>query len=81
MPDSTGTDTMRRVFAPRWMRWVFTPLMVLLWVWITYEEYRGVAQGELGLVGYAVLTVILLGLAVVLWLMGSGKLPAYYIEE
>ena len=39
------------------------------------------APRKLGTVGYVVITVILLGVGGMPWLMTTGKLPAYVIEE
>jgi hypothetical protein len=36
---------------------------------------------KMGLVGYVFMSILFLGLAVMMWLMTSGKLPAYIIEE
>lgn len=35
----------------------------------------------MGLTGFAFMTAIFLGVAVMIWLMTSGKLPAYTMEE
>ena len=57
------------------------PLFIIIWLFVTYEEFFSEATGELGLVGYLVMTSIFIGLAVMMWLMTGGKLPAYVIKE
>lgn len=57
------------------------PMFALLWVLITYVEFFSPEQGELGLFGYIVMSLVFLGVATMMWLMSGGKLPAYIIEE
>ena len=59
------------------------PLFVLIWGFVTYLNFFGPVEGreELGTVGYVVMSAILLGVGVMMWLLSSGKLPAYIIEE
>ena len=58
------------------------PLMLLIWGFITYMEFFNPGNEEkMGMVGYGFMTVLFLGLSVMMWLMTSGKLPAYIIEE
>ncbi|MCA9373897.1 MAG: hypothetical protein R3B71_05340 [Candidatus Gracilibacteria bacterium] len=71
----------KKVFLPKWIRWIMMPMFVLLWIFITYLEFFSPEQGELGLFGYIVISVVFLGIAIMMWLMSSGKLPAYIIEE
>ena len=70
-----------KAYLPRWILRVILPIIVLMWGFITYQAF-GTPDGreELGLVGWAVVTVMLIGIGVMLWLMSSGRLPAYVIE-
>ena len=72
---------LKKVFIPKWQRWLFVPLFVVIWLLITYLEFFSEAAGELGIVGYLLLTTLFLGLGTAFWLMTGGKLPAYYIED
>ncbi len=45
------------------------------------EFFSAENTDKMGLVGYIFISVLFLGLAVMMWLMTSGKLPAYIIEE
>lgn len=72
----------KKLFLPKWYRYVMVPMMVLIWGLITYMEFfNSSAEEELGMVGYVLLSILFLGLTVMFWLMTSGKLPAYVIKE
>jgi Na+-driven multidrug efflux pump len=72
----------KKVFVPPWYKWVMIPMMVGIWLFITYLEFFSTNnEDELGLVGYLFFTVLFLGLSIMFWLMASGRLPAYIIEE
>lgn len=72
----------KRIFLPKWQRWYAVPLLLGIWVLVTYLEFFGVENGEkLGLVGYIIISGVLLISGVMMWLMSGGKLPAYIIEE
>ncbi|MBU0572793.1 hypothetical protein KKH23_02340 [Patescibacteria group bacterium] len=74
--------TKRKIFLPKWQRWFIIPFFVGTWSFITYMEFFNLENSEkLGLVGYIFMTVLFLGLAAMMWLMTSGRLPAYIIEE
>lgn len=52
------------------------------WALITYLEFFSEKnKDELGLIGYLILSVILFSVSIMIWLMTSGKLPAYLIED
>ncbi len=74
----------RKVYLSKWQRYFITPIMVGVWLLITYEEFFNSAANtgrRLGLFGYVVITGVLLVVLIMVWLMSSGKLPAYMIEE
>lgn len=74
--------TRKRIFLPKWQRWFMVPLFIGMWLFITYMEFFNPANSEqLGMVGYIFMSVLFLGIGVMMWLMTSGKLPAYIIEE
>lgn len=74
--------TKKKIFLPKWQRWFMVPFFVGMWFFITYMEFFNPKNSEkIGLVGYIFMTVLFLGLTVMMWLMTSGKLPAYIIEE
>lgn len=73
---------MKPVYLPKWQRWFMIPIFVGIWVLITYLEFFSPNNDEqLGMIGYLILSGIFLGLAVMIWLMSAGKLPAYMIED
>ena len=72
----------KKVFLPKWQRWFIAPFFIGIWLFITYMEFFNQNNTEkMGLVGYIFMTALFLGLAIMMWLMTSGKLPAYIIEE
>jgi hypothetical protein len=72
----------KKIYLPKWQRWFMVPFFVGMWIFLTYVEFFNVENAEkMGVVGYIFMTALLLGLAVMMWLMTSGKLPAYIIEE
>jgi hypothetical protein len=72
----------KKIFMPKWQRWYVTPILVGIWVLITYIEFFSESSGdELGLVGYLIMTAVFIGAGVVTWLMTGGKLPVYVIHE
>ena len=74
--------TKKRVFLPKWQRYYLVPVMLLIWGFITYMEFFNANNPEkMGWVGYVFMSALFLGIAVMMWLMTSGKLPAYIIEE
>ena len=74
--------TTKKIFLPKWQRLYVVPLLLMIWLFITYLEFFGPEnQEKLGLVGYIFFSAIFLISGVMTWLMTSGKLPAYIIEE
>lgn len=74
--------TKKRIFLPKWQRWFIIPFFVGMWVFFTYMEFFNAGNTDtMGIVGYIFMSILFLGLAVMMWLMTSGKLPAYIIEE
>jgi len=72
----------KRIFLPKWQRYVIVPLFVGIWAFTGYMEFfSSEAAGELGIVGFVFMSFIFLGVAVMMWFMTSGKLPAYTMEE
>ena len=72
----------KKIFLSKWQRWFVTPFFVGMWLFLTYMEFFNPNNNDnMGLVGYMFMTGLLLGLSVMMWLMTSGKLPAYTIEE
>jgi uncharacterized membrane protein len=70
-----------KAYLPRWILRVILPMIVLMWAFITYSAF-GTPSGraEVGLIGWLVVTVVLALVGTMLWLMSSGRLPAYVIE-
>jgi hypothetical protein len=71
-----------KVYLPPYMRWVVATFLAIAWGVITYQTF-GTDKGrqEIGVLGWALITVLLLGVGALIWAMASGRLPAYIIEE
>lgn len=71
-----------KVYLPRWTRWVVLGFLAIAWGLISYQAF-GTPRGreEVGVVGWALVTALLLGVGGLIWAMAAGKLPAYIIEE
>jgi hypothetical protein len=70
-----------KAYLPRWLLGILLPILTLIWGMVTFAAF-GTASGreELGVVGWLGITLILVLVGVMLWLMASGRLPAYIIE-
>jgi hypothetical protein len=74
--------TKKQIFLPKWQRWFIVPLFIGIWLFTTYMEFFNPDNSEkLGIVGYVFMSLLFLGLAIMMFLMTSGRLPAYTIEE
>ncbi|MDX1535167.1 MAG: hypothetical protein R3346_00145 [Candidatus Spechtbacterales bacterium] len=73
----------KNIYLPKWQRWFVAPIMLGVWIFITYMEFFSgpETRGEMGSVGYAIMSLLFLGIGTVTFLMASGKLPAYVVEE
>jgi len=74
--------TTKKIFLPKWQRLYVVPLLLMIWLFVTYLEFFDQAnQEKLGLIGYIFFSLIFLISGIMTWLMTSGKLPSYIIEE
>lgn len=76
-----GMTGIKKVFLPRWQRWLVVPLFGGLWIFFTYMEFFDPTAEKIGIVGYIFISALFLGMGVVMWLMASGKLPSAIIKE
>lgn len=67
-----------RAYLPGWIAGFGAAFTVPMWIWITWSEFRG--EGELGLAGWIVMTIILGAVLVLMILLGTRRLPAYLVE-
>lgn len=75
------SKTTKKIYLPKWQRYFIVPFFIGIWTFITYMEFFGPEKGEMGTVGYELMTLVFLGVAAMMWLMTSGRLPAYTMEE
>ncbi len=72
----------KKIFLPKWQRWYVGPLLLGVWLMAGYMEYFSTSTGEkMGTIGFLLFTLVLAVAGSMTWLMTSGKLPAYIIEE
>lgn len=70
-----------KAYLPRWTLAVIVPILMLVWGLVTYLTFGAESPTEqLSVAGWAVMTVIVLLVGLMLWLMSSGRLPAYIVE-
>ena len=72
----------RKVYLPMWIAW-FTQLFILpSWGFATYQVFfTEKGRADLGIGGWVMMTIVMAAVAVMRFLMGSRKLPAYIVEE
>ncbi|MFW6210061.1 MAG: hypothetical protein ACOC4E_01065 [Patescibacteria group bacterium] len=71
----------KKIYLPKWQRYFVVPFFIGIWLFMGYQEFFSPNAGEMGVVGFAFMSFIFLGVASMIWLMTSGKLPAYTMEE
>lgn len=70
----------KNVYLPAWQKRFVPPLFVAIWLFVTYKQFFAGAP-EMGTAEYLFFTLVFVGSGSVVWLMASGKLPAYVIED
>jgi hypothetical protein len=71
----------KKIYLPKWQRYFIVPFFVLVWLIVLYQEFFSAEAGQLGSVGFVLMTIVFLGVALMIWFMTTGKLPAYIMEE
>lgn len=78
-----GDLTPRRVkaFLPNWVLWVAVPGLILMWVFVTFTTFRaGAPRTRYAIFRWLAATALFMLVGVLLWLLASGRLPAFLIE-
>jgi len=74
--------TRKKIFLPKWQRFFIVPFFIGMWLFLTYMEFFNPENTDkMGIVGYIFMSALFLGLSIMMWLMTSGRLPSYIIEE
>lgn len=70
-----------KAYLPPWTLRVLLPVLAAVWGVITYVAF-GTPQGrsDFGLIGWIGMSIVILLVGVMIWLMASGRLPAYILE-
>jgi len=72
----------KKVYLPKWIAWMVTVILVPVWVWMTYSVFADrKAEQRLGVGEWVVVSIVVLGSIVMVFLMSYGRLPAYIIKE
>ena len=70
-----------KAYIPRWTIWFIGPLLGLVWGFITYMVFATEAGREdPGVLGWALITGVVVLVGGMMWMMASHRLPAYEIE-
>jgi len=70
-----------KVYLPRWTRWMVLGLLAIMWAFVTYSAFFATQARRMGVAPWALVTALLVLVGGMIWMMSSGKLPAYIIEE
>jgi protein-S-isoprenylcysteine O-methyltransferase Ste14 len=73
-------DMKKKVYLPSWQKKFIPPLLVIVWFFVTYQQFF-TEDPEMNIIEYVIMTLVFLGASTLVWIMASGKLPAYEIEE
>jgi len=71
----------KKVYLPLWQKKFVPVLLFVVWLFASYENFFGSSSNQMTTLEYIIFTIILLGVGVVVWMMASGKLPAYVIDD
>lgn len=72
----------RKAYLPKWMAWYGQIFVFPIWLFMTYMVFfTEKGRQEPGLAAWILMTIVLGGVSLMLFLMGYRKLPAYIIEE
>lgn len=72
----------KKVYLPKWIAWMVVVIILPVWGWLTYSTFGRPGTGEQPSLGeWVVISVVILGSLVMVFLMSYGKLPAYIIRE
>ncbi len=70
-----------KVFLPKWMRWFILALFAPIWGLMLYVTFLSPDRaGRLPPVGFVLVSITLLVVAVFVWLSSAGRLPTHVIE-
>lgn len=70
-----------KAYMPRWAMWFIGPLLLGVWGFITYLVFATEGGREdPGMLGWALVTFVVVLVGGMLWMMASHRLPAYEIE-
>ena len=68
----------RKVYIPKPIGLFIAAILILLWLWITHAAfYTAAGREELGVVGWIVVSIVLLGATMLTLLVAYRKVPAY----
>lgn len=72
----------KKLYLPPWILWVFLPILALVWGMVTFSTFgRPLGQEPIGMLEWGLVSLFILAMGVVVWLMGTGRLPAYIMVE
>jgi len=70
-----------KVFLPKWMRWFILALLGPIWGLMLYATFFDPNRAaRMSPVEFALVTLVLVAAATVVWLSASGRLPTHVVE-
>jgi len=72
----------RKVCCPAWVPWCAQLVIVPVWSWLTYGAlFGGGGRAGLGVTDWALVSFVLIGVSLFLFLAGYRKLPGPVAED
>ena len=72
----------RTIYLPAWVPWFVLLFISPTWLWISYRVFFTAAgRADLGIGGWAIMTLMIAVIQVVVFLMGYRKLSAFVIQD
>jgi hypothetical protein len=76
-----ATKKKMKAFLPQWILWVVVPALLMMWALVTFSTFGTASpRSRYEIFRWLGATAIFALVGLVLWLMASGRLPAYVIE-
>lgn len=70
-----------KAFLPTWILWIALPGLVLMWAIVTFSTFRpGAPRTRYAILRWVGATALFTLVGIMLWLMASGRLPAFLVE-
>jgi hypothetical protein len=76
-----ATKKKMKAFLPQWILWVVVPALLVMWALVTFSTFGAASpRSRYEIFRWLGATAIFALVGLMLWLMATGRLPAYVIE-